>query len=348
MKRILTTLSQKWPEYLIEAFVIIASILGAFALESWGQKREEQAKQKELLSNLLKDLKVALVQSEKHEKEEAFNSAMLKLSIADSKYMDSIISSSNASEFLQQTLWFSVTEVPSILSYNDLVSSGQTGLITNTELRKELNRLKELLEELRFNIDDKMTVQQIRIDKFIFDEIDAIPVITPTRIEDKNEKYDYATFLKKQPIRNALAGKLSITDESLDNRKKVTNQLKKVIDLIASQLGIMISEPDTGKNLPDALEAGWQGHSVCEVLEETNLIRVLRCSFPPGVGHERHYHPPHAGYTVKGGTMEITSAFGTDTAKAVKGTIFMSSGTDWHHVMNIGDETTEFLIIEPK
>lgn len=40
---------------------------------------------------------------------------------------------------------------------------------------------------------------------------------------------------------------------------------------------------------------------VCEVLEETDEIRTLKCTFPPGVGHEKYFHPRHFGYTIKGG-----------------------------------------------
>ncbi|WP_092444704.1 hypothetical protein [Winogradskyella sediminis] len=45
--------------------------------------------------------------------------------------------------------------------------------------------------------------------------------------------------------------------------------------------------------LPDPLQAGWKGHAVCEVLEENKELRVLKCTFEPGVGHEKHYHNPH-------------------------------------------------------
>jgi hypothetical protein len=56
MKRILTTLAQKWPEYLIEAIVIVASILGAYALDNWNEQRQREEKLKALFEKVKDDL----------------------------------------------------------------------------------------------------------------------------------------------------------------------------------------------------------------------------------------------------------------------------------------------------
>jgi quercetin dioxygenase-like cupin family protein len=102
------------------------------------------------------------------------------------------------------------------------------------------------------------------------------------------------------------------------------------------------------ENLPGAFEAGWQGGKVCELLQEDDMIRVLRCTFPPGVGHERHYHPAHFGYTLKGGTMRITDASGEREISASANGTWQSKGVAWHQVVNVGDTTSQYLIIEQK
>jgi quercetin dioxygenase-like cupin family protein len=100
--------------------------------------------------------------------------------------------------------------------------------------------------------------------------------------------------------------------------------------------------------LPDPLKAGWNGASVCEKLHDDAHQRVLRCTFPPSVGHERHYHTRHLGYVVAGGRMRITDSSGTREVDLASGTSFASEGVAWHEVVNIGDSTSVFLIIEPK
>lgn len=100
--------------------------------------------------------------------------------------------------------------------------------------------------------------------------------------------------------------------------------------------------------LPDPLEAGWNGVPVCERLHEDSDQRILRCTFPPGVGHERHFHDKHFGYAIAGGRMKITDSSGTREVDLATGISFASEGVVWHKVLNIGDSTTVFLIIEPK
>jgi len=60
MKRILSTLKEKWPEYLLEILVLIIGIYGAFAVESWNENKLDNQKEQFLLaqlkSNLLSDI----------------------------------------------------------------------------------------------------------------------------------------------------------------------------------------------------------------------------------------------------------------------------------------------------
>ena len=101
-------------------------------------------------------------------------------------------------------------------------------------------------------------------------------------------------------------------------------------------------------NLPDPLAAGWKGALVCEVVEENETLRVLKCVFPPGVGHEKHYHAPHVGYTLKGGRFQMTDSTGSREVDVPTGSQFGNEDVIVHEVLNIGQTTAEFLIIEYK
>lgn len=101
--------------------------------------------------------------------------------------------------------------------------------------------------------------------------------------------------------------------------------------------------------LPMALCAGWEGERVCEVLQEDAQIRVLRCTFPPGVGHEMHYHPPHFGYVLEGDSvMRITTAAGVVDRAVHAGSSFSNDAEIQHAALNVGEQTTRYLIVEKK
>lgn len=113
---------------------------------------------------------------------------------------------------------------------------------------------------------------------------------------------------------------------------------------------LIACEQKEGKTsqLPDPLEAGWQGQSVCEIMEENEELRVLKCTFPPNVGHEKHTHQPHYGYTLAGGKFRITNNEGTKEVDVPTGTDWSSDTVTTHEVLNIGETTAVFLIVEWK
>ena len=100
--------------------------------------------------------------------------------------------------------------------------------------------------------------------------------------------------------------------------------------------------------LPDPLEAGWAGKPVCEVFEENKDVRILKCTFPPNVGHELHYHEPHFGYTLAGSKFRISDETGTREVDVPTGYSFSKDELTSHEVLNVGDSTAVFLIIEYK
>ncbi len=69
---------------------------------------------------------------------------------------------------------------------------------------------------------------------------------------------------------------------------------------------------------------------------------------PPNVGHERHFHAPHFGYTLAGSKFRMKDITGVKEIQVLTGSDFYSKGTEWHEVLNIGDSTAVFLIVEPK
>lgn len=105
---------------------------------------------------------------------------------------------------------------------------------------------------------------------------------------------------------------------------------------------------DETEGLPHAFEAGWKGQKTCTLLYETSEVRVGRCSFPPGVGHEKHYHYPHFGYVLEGGTMKVKDSSGESEGTFEAGTSWANDESRIHEAVNIGDTTASYLIVEPR
>ncbi len=124
---------------------------------------------------------------------------------------------------------------------------------------------------------------------------------------------------------------------------------RRVSALAAVIVGACVTGSVQVAPLPMALCAGWQGERTCELLSEDAQVRVLRCTFPPGVGHEMHYHPPHFGYVLSGDSvMRIRTAEGVVDRPVRAGQTFTNDREVIHEPVNVGSETTTYLIVEKK
>jgi quercetin dioxygenase-like cupin family protein len=117
---------------------------------------------------------------------------------------------------------------------------------------------------------------------------------------------------------------------------------------LAGLLGgcLMASPPAAYADPPHAFEAGWQGAETCELLYRDETMRIGRCTFPPGVGHERHYHDPHFGYVLEGGVLRINDQAGERVVTTRTGDSWSTTERTEHEAVNIGDTTTRYLIVE--
>lgn|SRR5690606_21487793 len=124
----------------------------------------------------------------------------------------------------------------------------------------------------------------------------------------------------------------------------------KALTMILATMAMMpaVLIADGTEQLPHAFEAGWQGEKTCELLYETPEVRVAKCIFPPGVGHEKHYHNPHFGYVLQGGTMLITDASGEQRVMVETGSGFSTTERTVHQGLNVGDTTTAYIMVEPR
>ncbi|MEB2780045.1 hypothetical protein U3A58_06550 [Algoriphagus sp. C2-6-M1] len=94
MKRILTTLNEKWPEYFLEILVLIIGIYGAFELANYGENRARKRTELEILkgcrTELIADLKDININMEDLRKSQVAFDLILEVFENDGPYHDSL------------------------------------------------------------------------------------------------------------------------------------------------------------------------------------------------------------------------------------------------------------------
>ena len=146
MKRILNTLSQKWPEYLLEILVITIGILGAFALNNWNEKTNNSEKEQLILVELNREFRENKKQLIEIEKAHRISYERTKKIIAQFPIELSTVNLDSLSlniGNMHGTYSFN----PSQGTINSLISSSSFELVSNRELRSLLVSWKDVYQD---------------------------------------------------------------------------------------------------------------------------------------------------------------------------------------------------------
>ena len=95
------------------------------------------------------------------------------------------------------------------------------------------------MNTLKVYVDDRLSVQQINIDKFLINEINFLSLLKgdpSLSIEEFGQNLNYSILFEEQFVLNAIAVKLTFTDSVLKRRQEVLNEINKLIHLIKVEL----------------------------------------------------------------------------------------------------------------
>jgi hypothetical protein len=139
MKRILQTLSQKWPEYLLEILVLIIGIYGAFALNNWNQERMDYQRavdyHKRIIENL--DYLTEVNQNRLEKSQPILKSIVHTIDVLEK----GILTAEDKAVFefaMAKYARFGNSVDQQLVVLDEMKSNGDLDLIFNAELRKEI------------------------------------------------------------------------------------------------------------------------------------------------------------------------------------------------------------------
>jgi hypothetical protein len=234
MKRILTTLSKKWPEYMLEILVITIGVLGAFALNNWNEDSKNRTSETYYLNNLLDNLKSDSTQLERlirnvYIVREQIDSVNQMLMDENLYRQDPFLACLNA---LIMTSDFNQNRE----TFDNLLATGKIEAIKNDSL---VNLLFEYYDAGRSSVhwDDA----NIHYSRNVFG-----PLILKTgrfsASDDENWtddeiSYDYRSFKMNLELRNSLNLKYVQTTVQLDNYQTIElPRLQQICELIRQEL----------------------------------------------------------------------------------------------------------------
>ena len=232
--------TSKYFKYAIgEIILVVIGILIALQINNWNENRKISLEENRILLNLTTDLAQAMQESNSQIIREQDISKNIQIVLTDSPEREEYFNHPKADSLFYSAFLNLQTSSPVIQTYSDLKSSGKVSLITNQQIKDRLTKLENSMVDLRFQVDDNMTVQQINVDKITVKYLDIVQMLN-----ERNPKFkltpinsnDYRALLQNKEITSTLALKLLVVDNLVDERLALHNEIKSLISLIENEL----------------------------------------------------------------------------------------------------------------
>ena len=233
--------TSKYFKYAIgEIILVVIGILIALQINNWNEKRKAEFEEKKILISLLEDIKTAKTNCQSQLNTELKNIKTYEKVLGSEKSKQYILNHPSVDSLFFRILW-GVGENSTVISaVKEIQNSGNSGKISNKEIRKQIAALDAQLKSVEVIVRDRLDVQQLSIDKFGFNISNFRKLIAGVSSNKYDINYgsenDYKALLLDKSFLNAIAIKLDLSDSVIDDRIQLMNEVDKLIALIEKEI----------------------------------------------------------------------------------------------------------------
>lgn len=178
-QRLLT--ESKFGQYLIyaigEIVLVVIGILMALQINNWNAEQKIKKEEIGILNSLLESLHSAKEQSDIEIFAENQLRESLLIAIGKSSNKSKLGTNVISDSFLYDILWNSNPNLPVLNSYSDIKNTGKIGIIKNRRIRESFTNLELTLTGLTSLVNDRLTLQQMRIDDIIVNDVNFVRLL---------------------------------------------------------------------------------------------------------------------------------------------------------------------------
>ena len=222
-----------------EMLLVVVGILFALQIDNWNSIKKDRKEELGILNHLLVDLQEAKRQSSAFMLAESYSRNHLLQALNAGSETDSLWTSQHIDSIFYNVIWNIETEVPVLNSYLDLNGSGEGGLITNLEIRRLFSNLELSFSNLQSVVDDRLYIQQLRIDEIAVNDINYVRFAgfkEPELMIENEAENDYFKLLSSPRIRNLLAIKLNVTNAVIRYQQELDLEIVNLIALLQAEI----------------------------------------------------------------------------------------------------------------